>query len=102
MRVLSLSLAVALSAMTPAVAIDRSFQTAVENSLRGSVPGDWFLRASCCLYSQPMPAPRGVKDSHSFTFLLCTLSRGVVLQSWFALYRRASIKNQIPGAILHA
>ena len=54
------------------------------------------------LFETYAPPPRGVKDSHSFTFHLCTLSRGVVLQSWFALYRRGCIKNQIPGAILHA
>ena len=43
-----------------------------------------------------------LEDSHSFTLHLCTLFRAVVLQSSFALYRRAWFKNQIPGAILHA
>ena len=46
MRAFAISLSIALSAANPAGAVDRSFETAVENSLKGSVPGDWFLRAS--------------------------------------------------------
>ena len=38
-------LAVILLAM-PALAVDRTFQTAVENSLKGTVPSNWWLRAS--------------------------------------------------------
>lgn len=30
----------------PAAAVDRTFEMEVENSLKGSVPKDWFLRAS--------------------------------------------------------
>ena len=42
-----LALIAILTALSgPAVAVDRTFETEVENSLRGSVPSDWFLRAS--------------------------------------------------------
>ena len=30
----------------PALAVDRTFQIAIENSLKGSVPSNWWLRAS--------------------------------------------------------
>jgi len=40
-------LAVILLAMNvPALAVDRTFQTEVENSLKGTVPSNWWLRAS--------------------------------------------------------
>ena len=40
-------LAVMLLAMNvPALAVDRTFQTEVENSLKGTVPSNWWLRAS--------------------------------------------------------
>jgi hypothetical protein len=40
-------LAVILLAINvPALAVDRTFQTAVENSLKGTVPSNWWLRAS--------------------------------------------------------
>jgi hypothetical protein len=42
-----LALAVILPALNPpAVAADRTFQIAVENSLKGTVPSDWWLHAS--------------------------------------------------------
>ena len=40
-------LAVILLAMNvPALAVDRTFQIEVENSLKGTVPSNWWLRAS--------------------------------------------------------
>jgi hypothetical protein len=40
-------LAVILLGMSvPALAVDRTFQIEVENSLKGSVPSNWWLRAS--------------------------------------------------------
>ena len=40
-------LAVILLAMSvPALAVDRTFQVEVENSLKGTVPSNWWLRAS--------------------------------------------------------
>ena len=43
----SILLAVILLAMNvPALAVDRTFQTEVENSLKGTVPSNWWLRAS--------------------------------------------------------
>ena len=40
-------LAVILLAMNvPALAVDRTFQSEVENSLKGTVPSNWWLRAS--------------------------------------------------------
>ena len=40
-------LAVILLAMNvPAFAVDRTFQIEVENSLKGTVPSNWWLRAS--------------------------------------------------------
>jgi hypothetical protein len=40
-------LAVILLGMSvPALAVDRTFQVEVENSLKGSVPSNWWLRAS--------------------------------------------------------
>ena len=40
-------IAVILLAMNlPALAVDRTFQTEVENSLKGTVPSNWWLRAS--------------------------------------------------------
>src|SRR5262249_41751401 len=40
-------LAVTLLAVnTPAIAVDRTFQSEVENSLKGTVPSNWWLRAS--------------------------------------------------------
>ena len=38
--------AMLLVGVLPAYAVDRTFETEVENSLKGSVPNDWFLRAS--------------------------------------------------------
>jgi hypothetical protein len=35
-----------LALFRPAMAVDRTFETEVESSLKGSVPPDWFLRAS--------------------------------------------------------
>jgi hypothetical protein len=32
--------------MNPALAVDRAFQIEVENSLKGTVPSNWWLRAS--------------------------------------------------------
>ena len=46
MRRASWVLASLLLAPVPAGAVDRTFETEVENSLKGSVPKDWFLRAS--------------------------------------------------------
>jgi hypothetical protein len=49
-RVLTLTsnlLAVILLGMSvPALAVDRTFQVEVENSLKGTVPSNWWLRAS--------------------------------------------------------
>jgi hypothetical protein len=43
----SIVLAVLLLAMNvPALAVDRTFQVEVENSLKGTVPSNWWLRAS--------------------------------------------------------
>ena len=43
----SILLAVILLVMNvPALALDRTFQTEVENSLKGTVPSNWWLRAS--------------------------------------------------------
>lgn len=40
-------LAVILLAMNvPALAVDRTFQTEVENSLKGTLPSNWWVRAS--------------------------------------------------------
>jgi hypothetical protein len=40
-------IAVILLAMNvPVLALDRTFQTEVENSLKGAVPSNWWLRAS--------------------------------------------------------
>ena len=35
-----------LAANVPALAVDRTFQIQVENSLKGTVPSNWWLRAS--------------------------------------------------------
>ena len=35
-----------LAANVPALAVDRTFQIEVENSLKGTVPSNWWLRAS--------------------------------------------------------
>jgi hypothetical protein len=35
-----------LAAKVPALAVDRAFQIEVENSLKGTVPSNWWLRAS--------------------------------------------------------
>jgi hypothetical protein len=43
----SILLAAILLAMnTPAIAVDRTFQIEVENSLKGTVPSNWWLHAS--------------------------------------------------------
>jgi hypothetical protein len=43
----SILLAVMLLTMnTPAIAVDRTFQIEVENSLKGTVPSNWWLHAS--------------------------------------------------------
>ena len=43
----SILLAAILVAMnTPAIAVDRTFQIEVENSLKGTVPSNWWLHAS--------------------------------------------------------
>src|SRR5215510_12210495 len=47
LALISIMLAVILLAMNvPALAVDRTFQTEVENSLKGTVPSNWWLRAS--------------------------------------------------------
>lgn len=43
---LLIAMLLVMVASVPAVAVDRSFEMEVENSLKGSVPKDWFLRAS--------------------------------------------------------
>ena len=35
-----------LAVNTPAIAVDRTFQIEVENSLKGTVPSNWWLHAS--------------------------------------------------------
>lgn len=35
-----------MAATSPSLAVDRTFEIGVENSLKGSVPQNWFLRAS--------------------------------------------------------
>ena len=43
----SIPLAMTLLAVnTPAIAVDRTFQIEVENSLKGTVPSNWWLHAS--------------------------------------------------------
>jgi hypothetical protein len=38
--------AILLAVNVPALAVDRAFQIEVENSLKGTVPSNWWLRAS--------------------------------------------------------
>ena len=37
---------IVLAVNTPAIAVDRTFQIEVENSLKGTVPSNWWLHAS--------------------------------------------------------
>lgn len=46
MRKFLLSAACLMMAAFPAWAVDRTFETSVENGLKSSVPSNWFLRAS--------------------------------------------------------
>ena len=46
MRRLTTAILLAMMAAIPAAAVDRTFEIEVENTLKGSVPKDWFLRAS--------------------------------------------------------
>jgi hypothetical protein len=42
----NLLVVILLAMNVPALAVDRMFQTEVENSLKGTVPSNWWLRAS--------------------------------------------------------
>ena len=46
MQRISTIITMLLIAASPAAALDRTFETGVENTLKASVPKDWFLRAS--------------------------------------------------------
>ena len=66
---ISIVLAVILLVVNfPALAVDRTFQIEVENSLRGTVPSNWWVHASwrdqTLVVFVSWPAPGSV-DTHS-------------------------------------